>query len=81
MATLEAKILQLEVSLSGALVDVRTKTSSIEELQISKQASDADISGLKARLQQVEAEYSRDLAALKSVSEEVRILSFGSAPF
>ncbi|KAG8219702.1 hypothetical protein J3R82DRAFT_657 [Butyriboletus roseoflavus] len=72
VTTLEAKILQLEVSLSEALVDVRTKTSSIEQLQIRKQTSDADISGLKARLQQVETEHSHDLAVLKSVSEELK---------
>lgn len=75
MATLEAKVLRLEASLDEALVDVRTKTSSIQQLQISKQSSDTEISGLKARLQQVQSEHSRDLATLNSVSGEVRVLS------
>lgn len=80
VATLKVEIRQLEASLDEARVDIRAKTSSIEQLQISRRSSDAEISGLKARLQQVQAEHSRDLAALNSVSEEVRIMSFGFAP-
>lgn len=81
VATLEAKVLQLEVSRDEALVDARTKTSSLEQLQISKRSSDAEIGGLKVRLQQVQAEHSRDLATLDSVREEVRVLSFNFALF
>ncbi|KAF8140381.1 hypothetical protein EV363DRAFT_1312361 [Boletus edulis] len=70
VATLETKILRLQASFDEALVNVKTKASSIEQLQISKQSSDAEISGLKVHLQQVQAEHSRDLAALNSVSDE-----------
>ncbi|KAF8445812.1 hypothetical protein L210DRAFT_3528487 [Boletus edulis BED1] len=72
VATLETKILRLQASFDEALVNVKTKASSIEQLQISKQSSDAEISGLKVRLQQVQAEHSRDLAALNSVSDELK---------
>ncbi|KAG6381062.1 hypothetical protein JVT61DRAFT_5459 [Boletus reticuloceps] len=72
VATLEIKILRLQASLDEALVNVKTKASSIEQLQISKQSSDAEISGLKVRVQQVQAEHSHDLAALNSVSDELK---------
>lgn len=81
VVALETKMMELEASLSEAIVDARTKTSSLEQLRISKQSSDADIRDLKARLQQVHAERSQDLAARNSASKEVGVLLLDPLPF
>ena len=80
VAALEAKISQLEASLSDALADVKTKTSAMEQLQNGKRTSDAEVHDLKARLQQIQAEHSRELAALDLAREEVRFLFFNFVP-
>ncbi|KAG9314252.1 hypothetical protein JVU11DRAFT_5040 [Chiua virens] len=67
---LQGKVLQLEASVSKALADVKTKTSLIDQLQISKKSSDTEVNGLKARLQDAQGEQSRNVAALNSVHDE-----------
>lgn len=72
VAALEAKVSELQASLSGALADAKAKTSSFEQLQTAKKASEAELAVLKASLQQVRDEHARDRVSLDSVLLEVR---------
>jgi hypothetical protein len=72
VTALDAKISELEGSLSVALDDVKAKVLFLGQLQAAKNSFDAEISTLKTSWQQVRAEHARGLASLNSVKEEVR---------